>query len=178
MKYSPFNIKNQEFNKSVRGYDKDEVKAYLEKLSDEFELLQSDNKKLSEELEGVREEITEFKRIEKNLQSTLLNAQESSSKSVESAKKQTALILKEAELKAAQIVEKAKENANFIRDSVLQLREERDLLIARLKAMLSSQTSLLEMNVESIETHPSFKKSVQKEEKTDMDIDDIVEKLL
>lgn len=178
MKYSPFNIKNQEFNKSVRGYDKDEVKAYLEKLSDEFELLQSDNRKLSDELGQMKEEVSEFKRIEKNLQSTLLNAQESSSKSVESAKKQTALILKEAELKASQIVEKAKENANSIRDSVLQLREERDLLIARLRAMVNSQASLLEMNVETIETHPSFRKSAQKEEKTDMDIDDIVEKLL
>jgi len=178
VKYSPFNIKNQEFNKSVRGYDKDEVKAYLEKLSDEFELLQSDNKKLSDELEQMKEEVSEFKRIEKNLQSTLLNAQESSSKSVESAKKQTALILKEAELKASQIVEKAKENANSIRDSVLQLREERDLLIARLRAMVNSQASLLEMNVETIETHQSFKKSAQKEEKTDMDIDGIVEKLL
>ena len=43
MKFSPFSIKTQEFGKGVRGYDKDEVRAYLEKLSDEFELIQSQN---------------------------------------------------------------------------------------------------------------------------------------
>ncbi|KAB2842088.1 MAG: DivIVA domain-containing protein, partial [Melioribacteraceae bacterium] len=42
MKYTPFSIKNQEFNKSVRGFDKEEVHAFLEKLAEEFERLQYD----------------------------------------------------------------------------------------------------------------------------------------
>ncbi len=37
MRFTPFSIKAQEFNKSVRGYDKDEVRAYLDTLSNEFE---------------------------------------------------------------------------------------------------------------------------------------------
>ena len=37
MKFTPFSIKNQEFSRAVRGYDKEEVRAYLEKLSDEVE---------------------------------------------------------------------------------------------------------------------------------------------
>ena len=66
MKFSPFNIKNQEFNKALRGYDKDEVQLFLEKLSDEFEKINSENDSLKKELEKATSRINEYKRIEKN----------------------------------------------------------------------------------------------------------------
>jgi cell division initiation protein len=182
MKFTPFGIKNQEFNRTVRGYDRDEVRAFLEKLSDEFERQQSDNDKLKAELERQEDQLKEFKRIEKNLQQAMLNQTESATKAFDSAKKQTALLLKEAELKAAQLIEKAKENANSVRDSVLRLREERKLLVARLKALIDSQSSMLEMNVQNIEARPK-KKEISKEqfnldEQSEINVDDILEKLL
>jgi cell division initiation protein len=177
MKFTPLNIKSQEFNKSVRGYDRDEVKAFLEKLSDEFAKLQSENDKYANELEELREQIKDFKKIEKNLQDTLLNAHESSNKAVDSAKKQTALLLKEAELKSSQIIEKAKENASAIRESVLKLREEKNLLIARLKGMVESQATLLEV---AFEYGVDIKKEIKPKKQTPKSIntDDILEKLL
>lgn len=183
MKFTPFGIKNQEFNKSVRGYDRDEVRAFLEKLSDEFERLQQDNDKLKNEIERNEDQIKEFRRIEKNLQNAMLSATESTTKAVDSAKKQTALMIKEAELKAAQLIEKAKENANSIRDSVLKLREERKLLLSRIKAMIDTQASLLEFDVENIETKKvrkkeAVKETVKREEQSEINVDDILEKLL
>ncbi len=183
MKFTPFGIKNQEFNKSVRGYDRDEVKAFLEKLSDEFERLQQANEKLKAEIERNEDQIREFRKIEKNLQTAMLSATESTTKAVDSAKKQTALMVKEAELKAAQMIEKARENANSIRDAVLKLREEKKLLVSRIKAMIDSQASLLEFNVDNIETKKVKKKEVPKEsikrsDQTEIDVDDILEKLL
>ena len=178
MKFSPFGIKNQEFNKGMRGYDKDEVRAYLEKLSDEFELLVEEKNKLGEELETLRGQVQDYRRIEKSLQNTLLTAQESSSKSVESAKKQTALMIKEAELKANQIIERAKEQADFIRDSVLKLREEKNLLVARLKAMIETQSSILEMNVEEEKQETFARPVVKNDNGGDINVDDILEKLL
>jgi cell division initiation protein len=182
MKFTPFGIKNQEFNRTVRGYDRDEVHAFLERLSDEFERLEFDNNKLKTELERQEDQLKEFKRIEKNLQQAMLSQTESTSRAVDSAKKQTALLLKEAELKAAQLIEKAKENANGIRDSVLKLREERKLLIARLKALIDSQSSLLEMNVQNIETRPkkkdTVKEQMQQDDQSEINVDDILEKLL
>lgn len=180
MKHTPYSIKNQEFNKSVRGFDKDEVQAFLEKLADEFERLQNDNERLSKKNEDLKAQIEEFRKIEKNLQNTLLNAQESSSKAVESAKKQTQLILKEGELKAVQIVENAKTEAENIRNSVLKLKEEKNLLIARLKAMVASQTSLLDINLQEQTEQNSndAEPKVKKKEQSEINVDDILEKLL
>lgn len=178
MKFSAFSIKNQEFNKAVRGFDKEEVKAFLEKLADEFESLASENEKLKKELLSQQDQLLNFKKIEKNLQNTLLNATESSSKAVESTKKQTALMIKEAELKGSQILEKAKEQANMVRDSVLKLREERNLLIARLKAMVETQSNILDYNLseKAIEHVQRIEKTPVKQ--VDINVDEIVEKLL
>jgi len=177
MKFTPFSIKAQEFNKSVRGYDKDEVKAFLEALSNEFERLQNKNDKINSQLEIYVDEIKEFKKLEKTLQSTLVSAQESSGKAVESAKKQNQLIIKEAEIKAQQLIEKAKEEANFIRTSVLKLREEKNLLIAKLKAMIESQAGLIDMTENVIEPVSSAEMKNENGE-SEIDVDDILEKLL
>ncbi|MFA7228147.1 MAG: DivIVA domain-containing protein [Melioribacteraceae bacterium] len=182
MKFTPFGIKSQEFNRTVRGFDRDEVKVFLERLADEFEKLQNENEKLKAELEKQEDQLKEFKRIEKSLQQAMLNQTESTSKTVESAKKQTALMIKEAELKSLQIVENAKEKANSLRDSLLRLREEKKLLVARIKAMIDSQSSFLEMNMQNIETQPkkkiASKQEVNSDEQAEINIDDILEKLL
>ncbi len=178
MKVSPISIKKQEFNKVLRGYDKDEVQAYLEKLSEEFEALQKENESLKNEVEDSAAKLAEFRRIEKNLQDTLLKAQESSSKSIESTKKQASLMIKEAEIKASQLVEKAKESANEIRSSVINLREERDLIIANLKSIINSQAKLLELKVEDAGEEEIGIKEIEKPKKLDINVDDVVNKLL
>lgn len=179
MKVSPINIKKQEFNRSVRGYDKDEVQAYLDKLADEIESVLKENESLKRELEQANSRLVEFRRIEKSLQETLLKAQESSSKSIESTKKQTGLMIKEAEIKASQILEKARENANSIRNSVINLREERDLIVAKLRAIINSQAHLLEMKVsEAGNEEIIIKRAEQPAAKIEVDVNDIVNKIL
>jgi cell division initiation protein len=178
MKISPLSIKKQEFNKAMRGYDKDEVQAFLDKLADEFEALHKENDSLKKELEESTVKLAEFRRIEKNLQDTLLKAQESSSKSMESTKKQSNLMIKEAEIKASQILEKAKENANEIRNAVINLREEKNLIIANLKAIINSQAHLLELKVETAGEDVFETGQIEQARKIDINVDEIVNKLL
>ena len=180
MKVSPLSIKKQEFTRAMRGYDKEEVEAYLDKLADEFELLQKENETLKKELEESNGRLTEYRKIEKNLQNTLLRAQESSSKSFESTKKQASLIIKEAEIKASQILEKARENANEIRNAVIHLREERDMIVSKLKAIVNTQSKIVETKLQGSEEISQKDQTAKSEEvkKIDIDIDGIVNKLL
>ena len=178
MKLSPISIKNQEFNKSFRGFDKEEVQSFLNKLADDFEELQKENESFRQELEIANAKLSEFNRIEKSLQDTLLKTQESSTKAIESAKKQTNLMIKEGELKAQQIIEKARANANEMRNAVIQLREERDLIVAKLKSIINSQAHLLEMKVETAGEEPETTKKIEQAKNIEFDVDDIVNKLL
>ncbi len=184
MKFTPYGIKSQEFTKSVMGYDKDEVKAYLEKLADEFEKLAEENSKLNEELGELKERMEDYKQIEKNFQESLLSAQEAANRAIEDAKKQTAIMIKEAELKAKQIVDKAQEEAQFIREGVFHLKEEKELLVAKLKAIINSQLELLDVKLSEKEIEIPKDEELQEKENPDskddgeMDVDDIVEKLI
>ena len=178
MKLSPISIKNQEFNKSFRGFDREEVESFLNKLADEFEELQKENETLKQELEAANMKISEFVKIEKNLQEALLKTQESSAKAMESAKKQINLMIKESEIKAQQIIEKARESANEMRNAVIQLREERDLIVTKLKSIINSQAHLLEMKVETAGEEPETTKKIEQAKNIEFDVDDIVNKLL
>jgi len=178
MKISPLEIRQQEFTKKMRGFDPDEVQSFLESLADEVQRLSEDNDTLKSEVENLTEQINEYKKIEKNLQDTLLKAQENSTKSFEAAKKQTSLMLKEAELKAAQIIEKARESTNDIRNAAVNLREEKDLIIAKLKAIVNSQANLLELKVERAGEEKSAGKKTDDSNKMDIDLNDILNKIL
>jgi len=178
MKISPIEIRQQEFTKKMRGYDPDEVQSFLETLADEIQKLNEDNESLTSEVESLTEQINEYKKIEKNLQDTLLNAQESSAKSMEATKKQAGLMIREAELKASQIIEKARESTNDIRNAVVNLREEKDLILAKLKAIVSSQANLLELKVERAGDEKTKGKKIEESNKMDIDINDILDKIL
>lgn len=178
MKFSPISIKKQEFAKKLRGYDTEEVEAFLERIAGEVETLQKDNESLKKDLEEANLRLSDFKRIEKTLQDTLIKTQESSTKSIESTKKQTTLMIKEAEIKASQIAEKAREQANEIRNSVINLREERDLILAKLKAIINSQAHLLEMKVEDAGEEKAEIKPLGQSKKVDIDVNDILDKII
>ena len=87
-------------------------------------------------------------------------------------------MIKEAEIKASQLIENARENANEIRNAVSLLKEEKDLIIARLRAIVNSQANLLEGKVKEAGDEPAESKKQGASEKVDVDVDDIVDKLI
>lgn len=189
MRLSPLNIKKQEFNKSFRGYNIEEVKTFLEKLANEYDEIIKENELLKKQLEESTSQLSEFRKIEKSLQDTLLKAQDNASKAIESTRKQTALMLKEAEIKASQMIEKAKEQADEIRNAIIKLRDERDLIIAKLRAIINTQTQLLNSINTKVkysnldEPESSYKKNQTKDSnitssKIDINVDEIINKIL
>jgi cell division initiation protein len=81
-------------------------------------------------------------------------------------------------LKAQQVLENAKGNANEMRNAVLRLREEKNLIIAKLKAIVNSQAQLLDIKIEHGDDEPVQLKPIEKPKRVDVDADDIVNKIL
>ena len=172
MKLSPLMIKKQEFEKSMRGYNVEEVQQFLNKISSEMEELIGKNEELEDEVKKLKLQ------IEKELRDDIQKTKETSAQALESAKKQSALIIKEAEVKASQMIQHAEEKVNALQNAVMTLREEKDLIIARLRAIVSTQSNLLEGKVKDAGEEPKKPKAQDKAEKLDIDLDGIVDKLL
>jgi cell division initiation protein len=177
MELSSENIRKQEFKKSFKGFDKEEVLAFLEKIANDIDELQIENDSLKKEIETLNEQLAGYKKNEKNIEDTLAKTEETSKKSMESVRKQISRMIQETELKAQQIVEKAKENANDVRNSLVQLREEKTLIVAKLKAIINSQAQILEMKVEEDAKEKEPSKPGKKISKVDIDPGDIADKL-
>lgn len=177
MKISPDNIKKQEFSKSVRGFDNEEVNAFLEKLADDIQELQDENDSLKKELETANIRLEEFKKIKDSLNETLVKTHEASSKTIESTKKRTSLMIREAEIKATHILEKAGESAKEVRSSLINLREERELIVAKLKAIVNSQARLLDMKVADAGEEDIEQNKIEQKEKIILDVNSIVDNI-
>lgn len=178
MRTTPSNIRQQEFNKTLRGYDTEEVKGYLNGLAEELDEILTENEWLKRQLDEALHKLAEYRKMEKSLQETVVRVQENSQRALESTRKQASIIMKEAEIKANQMVERARETANEIRNSIIHLREERDLIVSRLKAIVSSQSSLLDLKIEKADEEVKFERKPSQTRQIEINIDDLLDKLL
>jgi len=143
LKLTPLEIKKQEFRKALRGFDPIEVQTFLEMVAEEYEKLLEENKMLNQRIIELDTKLKDYLETEKTLRETLLNVQEVKKQSEESSRRQADLIIKEAELKALEIMENARKQARQMRDEVNWLKSQKESFINRLRHILISQIELL-----------------------------------
>ena len=95
MKITPIEIRQKTFERTFRGYDKDEVQGFLQILSAEWERIIDEKKELSIKLESAEREITKLREVENSLYKTLKTAEDTGASMIEQANKAAELQLKE-----------------------------------------------------------------------------------
>ena len=145
MKITPLDIQKNEFPAARKGYDIDEVRAFLQLVSEEFEQALKENMELKDRVNALMEECQEYKSREKILKNTLLTAQKMSEDVKERANKEANLIIKEAELKADRVVSQAQVKATQIESSITELKIQRNQVRMRLQASIDQLQDLLRM---------------------------------
>jgi cell division initiation protein len=166
MKISAIDIRKHTFEKIFRGYDPDEVDAFLNSLSQEWERFSSENNLLKMQLEYAEKELSKLKDIESTLFRTL-KAAEDTSKLIEKEAHENAekrieesmvtandLVL-EAETRTGQIIKETEDRLKkFKEDFVAEIKvQERDFrAIENFRDNLIVQLSSLANNtIETVE---------------------------
>jgi len=148
MKLTPLDILKQEFKSAVKGFDKKEVKSFLDIVRSEFEFLLRENSVLRDELKQAMKKLDDFKEKEKLLQETLISSREISNDLIEKARKESEIIVAEAELKAHQIIEKAHNRVANISGEINELKRQRNDFIVKFKQLLEYYESSLNIEKE------------------------------
>lgn len=143
MKISPNEIRKQKFPKRLQGYDVSEVTNYLNTVALEFEELIKQNKLLTEKNIELETALQNYRSIEKILHETLMQAQETSGKAIENARREAEICIKEAELKASAIIEKARNDLITLKEQITIFKAKKDSIVSRLKALLNSELDLI-----------------------------------
>ncbi|HOT23125.1 MAG TPA: DivIVA domain-containing protein [Thermoleophilia bacterium] len=144
MKLTPLDIRHKEFKRVMRGYADVEVDEFLDDVADEFERLFKENIDLTERVEGLDEKVGQYRRIEETLQKTLVSAQQSAEELKANATKESQLILRDAELKARQMVSDLYTERQNLEKQIQALRGVEQDLRLRLRTMLQSFLKQLE----------------------------------
>ena len=144
MKITPLDIQQMVFKVSFRGYDKEEVNRFLEELSQTVELLNRDHAVQQAKIIYLEQQLAELKRTEATLSNTLLSAQSLAEDVKRNAQREADLVIKEAELKAGELIRQARVALADTQHDLSSLQKQRLLMIERLRASLRMFERLFE----------------------------------
>lgn len=146
MRITPLEIRQKAFEKVLRGYDKDEVNAFLQSLSQEWERNLDETKELRIKLEACEREVNKLREVENSLFKTLKTAEDTGANVIEQANKTAELILRENQINADAMVREAKTRAkNTI--------EEAESISKQMLAEMEERLRTLGQHYKSLELH-------------------------
>jgi cell division initiation protein len=153
MKITPIDIQQMVFQVKFRGYDRDEVNRFLEELALTVENLNRENNALRDKLTTTEQQVTDLRRTEATLSNTLVSAQSLAEDVKRSAQREADLIVKEAELKASEIIRQSRVSLADMQRGLSDLQKQRLMMVERFRSTLRSFERMLEVE-ESEAYHP------------------------
>lgn len=146
MKITPLEIRQKDFEKKLRGYDKDEVQAFLTSLSNEWERVLGEGKELQIKLDQAEKEARKLREVETSLFKTLKTAEDTGANLVDQANKAADLHLKETQMNAEAMLSESKQKARAIIEKAEQEAQE---IINEIQEGVKE----LDQNYKTIENH-------------------------
>ena len=151
----------EKFNRTLRGYDPEEVNNFLDEVIGRVEKLVSDiNEKnelikekdkeiklLEEKLEennGLREKVEQYERMETTLNKAIFMAQKTSDQLKVAAHRESEIILDDAKKNASRIVNEALLRAEKIENDASNTKRNINILKRRLKNIIESQLEIID----------------------------------
>jgi cell division initiation protein len=137
-------VRHQEFSTKFRGYDKEEVDQFLEMLAEYLENDISQKGELKQKIELLEKQLEEFKNLEATMKNTLLRTQESVDDVRRTAEKESELIIREAQIKADQLIEERRERIRQLEGNYQVLQMTWDEYFVKFKHLLTSHLETLD----------------------------------
>ena len=143
MRLTPLDIKKQEFTRSFRGVDAQEVHDFLHELANQWDNLLEENRRLEQKISEYDSKLEHYRKIEEALQEALETARDNSHKTIENAQREAQIILKEARSAAEEMRKKSSQDHKRLKHDISKISGRRDEIVARLRAFLMSEMELL-----------------------------------
>ncbi len=143
MKITPQDINNHEFKRSIRGYDMDEVDAFLTQVATELELLVAEKQELKDGVKASDVDLDDYRKKNELLQKTLLAAQDVTEKIKNASQMEVEQAARAAKQEADKIISRAHEDAALVKAQIDDLKRQRDAFVIQFKALLDTYYKFL-----------------------------------
>lgn len=146
MRITPLDIQQKQFPIKLRGFDVEEVYAFLEVIGEEMEDLLRENASLKEQAHKTEAQLQDFRNMEDTLRETLMTAQQMVDDYKTNARKGAEVLIKEAEQKAEAIMRESQEKVVKIHEDIVDLKGIRRHFKEELKRLIDSHLRMLEFD--------------------------------
>ena len=144
MRITPHDIRQQQFSsKMFKGYDPQEVDAFLDDVAEDYEAVLKEAALLKEQIAAQEERARGVTERERSLQDTLVTTQRLTEEMKSGAKREAELIVREAELTGEKAVEAARAEEGKIRADILAIKRTRRQLVEEFASTLERYQRLL-----------------------------------
>ena len=137
MRISPVDIRQQQFTvKMFRGLDPNEVDAFLEDVAEDYETVLKENAALKQQITAHEERARGITEIEHTLKETLVTTQRLADEMKLAAKRETELLVRDAELQGEKLLAEARAEEARLRSEIQDLRRRRRQIVEDLRVTL------------------------------------------
>ena len=166
MRLSPLDIQHMEFARSVSGYQRQQVREFLERVADEREEILRDMQAMRDELGKKDKRIEELQTTEMELKRTVIAAERIANELKENAKREADLIVQEAEQRKREILRETEERLARSRADLARLDREQKLFREQFRGTLEAFSRSLD-NLPTAEVSDPLTKSTLTHAETD-----------
>ncbi len=144
MNISSKDIKKRDFKKALRGYDPNEVDAFLDTVSSHYEKLFVENKNQMDKIKSLLSDIEIYKENEANLQKAIIKSQDLGEEIIKNAKKKAEIIIKEAELNTRKLKQDIEDDILSKKQELEDIKHRNDKIMEDIRNFLSDKLNELE----------------------------------
>ena len=149
MALQPIDIRHQEFSSQMFGYDKKQVRLFLEQIAAEYEDTYRKTEKEFQKQQNLQYEVKQeavqasqavedLKRREELISRTLVFAERTKADIIANARKEGENIIQEAEIKAKRAIQEAKQYLGVLEHQYVHLKEQKRQFLLQFKVELQT----------------------------------------
>ena len=144
MKVTPLDIQQKRFRVAFRGYERTEVEAFLDVVREEMEGLVREVTELREFHNTYDERMRDYRDREDTLKSTMITTHRLAEDIRENARKEAQLMVKDAEIKYQQTLERAREERLRLESELLELKRQKHHFLQDMRKMIQMHLEMVQ----------------------------------
>jgi len=148
MRLSAMDIRQQQFAvKLIRGFDPQEVDAFLEEVADDWDELGKENNLLKGQLATLEDQKKVMEDQNRTLQESLILAQKMAEEFKENSRRAAEIVMREAQLQAEKLLEEKRQELSKLTLDIDALKQQKRQLSEELLSTLRMYQRLVEQRL-------------------------------
>jgi cell division initiation protein len=143
IKVTPLDIQQKKFGTTLRGYDKTEVELFLDLVRDEMELLVREVAELRDFRQAYDQRLREVGEKEETVKNTMLLTQKLMEDQKDNARREAALIIKDADVRSQQLLNSAQQEKVKLEAEIQDLRRRKHHFLQDLKKVVEMHKEMI-----------------------------------